>query len=82
MKLKEENAIYSAPALDKGLDILEVLSKSENGLTQQEMKRLNLSTQKILRLELDKVKSIRSISFIQGTFVNLMRSSILFLLLY
>lgn len=37
MKEKEENGAYSAPALDKGLDILEVLSKSENGLTQQEI---------------------------------------------
>ncbi len=52
------------------------------GLTHQEMKRLNLSTQKILKLELEKVRSIRSISFIQGTIVNLLRQSILFLLLY
>ncbi|TRX43114.1 IclR family transcriptional regulator [Flavobacterium restrictum] len=37
MKEKEENGAYSAPALDKGLDILEVLCKSENGLTQQEI---------------------------------------------
>ncbi|MDI5899058.1 IclR family transcriptional regulator [Flavobacterium yafengii] len=37
MKDKEENGAYSAPALDKGLDILEVLSKCENGLTQQEI---------------------------------------------
>lgn len=37
MKEKEENGAYSAPALDKGLDILEVLSKCENGLTQQEI---------------------------------------------
>ncbi|MEY4541626.1 MAG: hypothetical protein RLZZ306_3383 [Bacteroidota bacterium] len=28
---------YSAPALDKGLDILELLSKSESGLSQQEI---------------------------------------------
>lgn len=28
---------YSAPALEKGLDILEALCKSENGLTQQEI---------------------------------------------
>ncbi|MEA5461487.1 IclR family transcriptional regulator [Arcicella sp. LKC2W] len=28
---------YSAPALEKGLDILEVLCQSENGLTQQEI---------------------------------------------
>jgi ATP-binding cassette subfamily B protein len=52
------------------------------GLTQQEMKRLNLSTQKILKLELEKVKDIRSISFLQGTIVNLLRQTILFLLLY
>ncbi|MCP9757227.1 IclR family transcriptional regulator [Lacihabitans sp. CCS-44] len=36
MKDKEEIA-YSAPALEKGLDILELLSRSENGLTQQEI---------------------------------------------
>jgi len=52
------------------------------GLTQQEMRRLNQSTQKILRLELDKVKSIRSISFVQGTIVNFLRQCILFMLLY
>jgi DNA-binding IclR family transcriptional regulator len=37
MKDKEENSNYSAPALDKGLDILEVLCQCENGLTQQEI---------------------------------------------
>jgi DNA-binding IclR family transcriptional regulator len=31
------NLSYSAPALDKGLDILELLCQSENGLTQQEI---------------------------------------------
>jgi DNA-binding IclR family transcriptional regulator len=34
---KEENNNYSAPALEKGLDILEVLCQCENGLTQQEI---------------------------------------------
>ncbi|MDQ0110123.1 ATP-binding cassette subfamily B protein [Chitinophaga terrae (ex Kim and Jung 2007)] len=52
------------------------------GLTQQEIRRLNSTTLKILMLELKKVRSIRSISFVQGTFVNLMRQSILFLLLF
>jgi ATP-binding cassette subfamily B protein len=52
------------------------------GLTNQEIRRLNSTTLKILMLELKKVRSIRSISFVQGTFVNLMRSSILFLLLF
>lgn len=36
-KEKEEAGSYSAPALEKGLDILEALSKSENGMTQQEI---------------------------------------------
>ncbi len=52
------------------------------GLADQEINRLNDTTLKILGLELKKVRYIRSISFIQGTFVNLLRSSILFLLMY
>jgi ATP-binding cassette subfamily B protein len=52
------------------------------GLTQQEVKRLNNNTYKILGLELTKVKRIRSISFIQGTLVNTLRQVILFILMY
>jgi len=52
------------------------------GLAEQEINRLNATTGKILDLELKKVRYIRSISFVQGTFVNLLRSCILFLLLY
>ena len=52
------------------------------GLAQQEIKRLNSTTDKILQLELKKVKYIRSLSFIQGTCVNLLRTSIMFLMLY
>ncbi len=52
------------------------------GLADQEINRLNNTTLRILGLELRKVKYIRGISFIQGTFVNLLRSCILFLLLY
>jgi ATP-binding cassette subfamily B protein len=52
------------------------------GLTTQETHRLHISTKKILQLELKKVRSIRSISFVQGTFVNLLRQSIMFFLLY
>jgi ATP-binding cassette subfamily B protein len=52
------------------------------GLTHQETQRLNVTTRKILQLELKKVRDIRSISFIQGTMVNLLRQSILFLLIY
>ncbi len=52
------------------------------GLTQQETLRLNNATLKILKLELKKVKDIRSISFVQGTIVNLTRQIILFFLCY
>ncbi|MBS1588469.1 MAG: ABC transporter ATP-binding protein [Bacteroidetes bacterium] len=52
------------------------------GLTNQEIRRLNANTIKILGLELKKVRSVRAISFAQGTFVNLLRQSIMFALLY
>src|SRR5882724_437689 len=52
------------------------------GLGQQEIARLNGTTAKILKLELKKVKYLRSLSFIQGTAVNLLRTSIMFLMLY
>lgn len=52
------------------------------GLTQQEVNRLNDTTIKILGLELKKVRSLRSISFVQGTFVNFLRQCIMFCLLY
>lgn len=52
------------------------------GLTQQEIDRLNSNTYKILGLELRKVKSIRTLSFIQGTFVNFLRQLIMFTLLW
>ncbi len=52
------------------------------GLADQEVRRLNATTNKILKLELKKVRYLRSLSFIQGTFINLLRTSILFLMLY
>lgn len=52
------------------------------GLTKQEVKRLNNNTYKILGLELKKVKSIRSLSFIQGTMVNFLQQLITLTLLF
>jgi ATP-binding cassette, subfamily B, bacterial len=52
------------------------------GLAHQEVERLNGITDKILKLELKKVKYLRSLSFVQGTAVNGLRTSILFLMLY
>ena len=43
---------------------------------------LKLNTLKILKLELKKVRGVRSINFVQGTFVNLLRQVILFILLF
>jgi ATP-binding cassette subfamily B protein len=52
------------------------------GLAQQEIYRLNSTTKKILELELKKVKYLRSLSFIQGTCVNALRTTLMFVMLY
>ena len=52
------------------------------GLASQEISRLNATTQKILKLELKKIKYIRSLSFIQGTCVNLLRNCLLFFMMF
>ena len=50
------------------------------GLVEQEEKRLNSTTLKILGLELKKVRFVRSLSFIQGTTVHLVRTALVFAL--
>jgi ATP-binding cassette subfamily B protein len=75
--VKETNVL--AGATTESLRNIELVKSM--GLTNQEINRLNASTEKILQLELKKVRGIRSISFIQGTFVNLLRQSIMFFLL-
>ena len=52
------------------------------GLAPQEVTRLNATTERILGLELKKVRYLRSLSFVQGTVVNFLRTLILFLMLY
>ncbi|SEO92969.1 ATP-binding cassette, subfamily B [Mucilaginibacter sp. OK283] len=51
------------------------------GLAKQEIERLNSTTYKILDLELKKVKYVRSMSFVQGTTVNFVRSVMVVVLL-
>jgi ATP-binding cassette subfamily B protein len=51
------------------------------GLVNQEIERLNKTTYQILGLELKKVKYVRSMSFVQGTTVNFVRSSMVVVLL-
>ena len=76
--VKETNAL--AGSTTESLRNIELVKSL--GLTQQEIHRLNANTIKILGLELKKVRSIRSISFVQGTFVNFLRQCIMFALLY
>lgn len=52
------------------------------GLAGQEIARLNATTGKILKLELKKVRYLRTLSFVQGTSVNALRTGILFMMLY
>ncbi len=52
------------------------------GLAQQEIGRLNATTASILKLELKKIRYLRSLSFVQGTVVNFLRTSIQFLMMY
>lgn len=52
------------------------------GLTFPEIKRLKIFTQQIFDLEMDKTKQVRTLSFLQGTVLNLLKQSILFILLW
>lgn len=74
--VKETNAL--AGSTTESLRNIELVKSL--GLTNQEVDRLNKNTYKILGLELRKVKSIRTLSFIQGTFVNFLRQVIMFTL--
>ncbi|HWB25537.1 MAG TPA: ABC transporter ATP-binding protein [Chitinophagaceae bacterium] len=74
--VKETNAL--AGSTTESLRNIELVKSL--GLTDQEIIRLNGNTYKILGLELKKVKSIRALSFIQGTFVNFLRQVIMFTL--
>ena len=52
------------------------------GLTFPEIKRLREQTLKIFKLEMEKVRRVRSLSFLQGSTLSLLKHSILFTLLW
>ncbi len=52
------------------------------GLTFLEIRRLRESTYRIFQLEMQKTKQVRTLSFLQGTVLNILRQSILFILLW
>lgn len=52
------------------------------GLTFPEIRRLKGLTSSIFDLEMEKVKKVRTLSFLQGTTLNVLKQSILFILLW
>ena len=52
------------------------------GLTFQEIRRLRQHTQEIFSLEMVKVRQVRTLSFLQGSALTLLKQSILFMLLW
>lgn len=52
------------------------------GLTFPEIRRLRGHTLRIFELEMEKTKRVRTLSFLQGSVLNLLRQSILFILLW
>ena len=52
------------------------------GLTFPEIRRLKIRTKNIFDLEMVKVRKVRTLSFMQGTVMNLLKQSILFILLW
>ena len=52
------------------------------GLEAQEVTRLNVVNDRILELELQKVRLIRKLNFFQGTLINALRSSLMLLMLW
>ena len=52
------------------------------GLSSQEVGRLNNVTEKILKLELKKLRYLRTLDFIQGTLTNLIRAGLYLFLFY
>lgn len=52
------------------------------GLTFPEIRRLNDMTRRIYDLEMEKVRKVSTLSFLQGTALNILRQSILFMLLW
>ncbi len=52
------------------------------GLEHQEVSRLNFTNDQILQLEFKKQKSIRYLSFVQGTIINAIRAGLLLLMVW
>ena len=85
-KIKEAQAAIVKATADLSGSTTETLRNVELvkslGLEDQEVERLNSVNEKILGLELNKVKMVRRLDFIQGTLLNAISSGIMFLLFW
>ncbi|GAB2813305.1 ABC transporter ATP-binding protein [Ferruginibacter profundus] len=78
-KIFRENAIMSGN-ITESLRNIELVKSL--GLTYPEIRRLKTFTQNIFNLEMMKVKKVRSLGFMQDVTLNLLKQSILFILLW
>lgn len=84
IKAAQENIIKETAALAGSTTetIRNVELVKSLGLENQEIKRLNETNEKILQLELKKIRLVRTLSFIQGSFINALRSVLMLLMLW
>ncbi|MFT3705830.1 MAG: ABC transporter ATP-binding protein [Agriterribacter sp.] len=75
---RETNQMFGA--ITESLRNIELVKSL--GLTYPEIRRLRDHTQKIFDLEIEKVKKVRMLSFLQSAALTLLRQSILFILLW
>lgn len=78
-KIFRENAVMSGN-ITESLRNIELVKSL--GLTYPEIRRLKGFTQSIFDLEMTKVKKVRTLSFLQGATLTLLKQSILFILLW
>jgi len=85
-RIKSQQKVIVAETADLAGSTTETIRNVELvkslGLESQEIGRLNALNEKILDLELKKIRLIRTLSFIQGTLVNAVRSGLLLLMLW
>ena len=78
-KIFRENAVMSGN-ITESLRNIELVKSL--GLTYPEIRRLKTFTARIFELEMEKVKKVRTLSFLQDVTLNLLKQSILFVLLW
>ncbi len=78
-KIFRENAVMSGN-ITESLRNIELVKSL--GLTYPEIRRLKTFTQNIYDLEMLKTKKVRTLGFLQGVTLNLLKQSILFILLW